>query len=283
MMNTYMNRNNLVALTTDQMRRVAPSIFAEDKHASRSARYSYIPTVQVVEAMQREGFVPVSAQQSRCRIEGKSEFTKHMVKFVLAGALETLGNQSQTGMTGVPQVSLVNSHDGTSGYKLFAGMLRLACLNGLLVCNSELDSVSIRHSGDVLDKVIDGSFQVIDHAKEAAKGVEAWRAITCRPNEQEAFARAALTLRYPDVTEGVAAPISPVQVLKVRRMEDRENDLWTTFNRVQENLIRGGSRYQVESGRMQRSRAVTGIDQSTALNRALWQLAEEFKTLKMAA
>ena len=29
-------------LTEDQIRRVAPSIFAPDKHASRSARYTYI-------------------------------------------------------------------------------------------------------------------------------------------------------------------------------------------------------------------------------------------------
>ena len=31
-------------LSDDQIRAVVPSIFAEDKHASRSERYSYIPT-----------------------------------------------------------------------------------------------------------------------------------------------------------------------------------------------------------------------------------------------
>jgi hypothetical protein len=32
-------------LVEEQMRRAAPSIFAEGKHVSRSARYTYIPTI----------------------------------------------------------------------------------------------------------------------------------------------------------------------------------------------------------------------------------------------
>ena len=35
-------------LSDDQIRRVAPSIFAEAPHGSRSERYSYIPTATVL-------------------------------------------------------------------------------------------------------------------------------------------------------------------------------------------------------------------------------------------
>lgn len=68
-------------LTNDQLIRVAPSIFAVDKHVSRSQRYAYIPTIQVVEGLRSEGFMPFFACQSKSRIEGKSEFTKHMIRF----------------------------------------------------------------------------------------------------------------------------------------------------------------------------------------------------------
>jgi hypothetical protein len=33
-----------------------------------SARYAFIPTIQVVEKMRSEGFLPVAASQSRTRI-----------------------------------------------------------------------------------------------------------------------------------------------------------------------------------------------------------------------
>jgi hypothetical protein len=63
--------------------------------------------------------------------------------------------------------------------------------------------------------------------------------------------------------------------------------MWNTLNAVQENLIRGGLRYNQrnESGRLvarRRTREVGGIDQNTNINRALWALAEEMKKLKAA-
>ena len=54
-------------LSDDQIRAVAPSIFAEDKHASRSERYTYIPTVDVLTGLRREGFEPFMVAQSRVR------------------------------------------------------------------------------------------------------------------------------------------------------------------------------------------------------------------------
>ena len=38
------------------MRLAAPSIFAAGKHESRSERYAYIPTIDVLRGLQKEGF-----------------------------------------------------------------------------------------------------------------------------------------------------------------------------------------------------------------------------------
>lgn len=43
-------------LSDDQIRRVAPSIFADGKHESRSERYTYIPTIEVLRGLRNEGF-----------------------------------------------------------------------------------------------------------------------------------------------------------------------------------------------------------------------------------
>src|SRR3546814_20077482 len=65
-----------------------------------------------------------------------------------------------------------------------------------------------------------------------------------------------------------------------RRFEERKADLWSTFNRVQENFIKGGLSGRAANGRQQRTRAVQGIDQNLKLNRALWMLAEGMQQLK---
>jgi hypothetical protein len=43
------------------------------------------------------------------------------------------------------EVVLVNSHDGTSSYKLMAGIFRLVCWNGMVVSESMQDSIAVRH------------------------------------------------------------------------------------------------------------------------------------------
>ena len=54
-----------VPLTDDQIRVAAPSIFALEKHASRSERYAYVPTIEVLRALRAEGFAPLMVAQTR--------------------------------------------------------------------------------------------------------------------------------------------------------------------------------------------------------------------------
>ena len=63
---------------------------------------------------------------------GKSEFTKHMIRFRHMGA-----NVVKVGDNIPEKVILINSHDGTSAYKLYSGIFRVVCTNGLVVLLSE--------------------------------------------------------------------------------------------------------------------------------------------------
>jgi Domain of unknown function (DUF932) len=76
--NTFVMRSD-TPLAEDQMRQAAPSIFASGKHVSRSERYTHIPTIEVLRGLRAEGFEPFMVAQSKSRIEGKTEFTKHMI------------------------------------------------------------------------------------------------------------------------------------------------------------------------------------------------------------
>ena len=52
-------------LSDDQIHRVAPSIFADAPHESRSQRYAYIPTAAVLTELRKEGFQPFMVTQTR--------------------------------------------------------------------------------------------------------------------------------------------------------------------------------------------------------------------------
>jgi hypothetical protein len=99
-------------------------------------------------------------------------------------------------------------------------------------------------------------------------------------NEKHALATAAIEVRF----DSEQAEVSPHGLLIPYRPEDRGNDLWTTFNVVQENLIRGGVGYTTRNSKgrkvYRRSRPVRGIDGDLKLNRALWRQAEELRKTK---
>ena len=261
-------------LTDEQMRRVAPSIYAQEKHTSRSDRYAYIPTAEVLQGLRAEGFEVFSVQQARCRTEDKRDHTKHLLR------LRQVGDAHRAREVGdsVTEICLLNSHDGSSSYQMFAGVLRLICLNGLMVPDTTLGAIKVPHTGKVQERVVEGAFEILEGCTRVVESRDGMKALTLSPPEQDIFARAALELRY----EAGAAPIQAEQLLKPRRMEDRAGDLWTVFNRVQEHVIRGGLHGRTASQARTSTREITGIDQNVKLNKALWTLAEEMRKLKGA-
>lgn len=278
MTDTHIISRNQQPLTLDQIAQSAPSALALQPASDRSSRYSYIPTLDVIRGMEKAGFLPFSAIQSNSRTESHRNFTKHMIRFRQVGSLvPTVGDT-------LPEVVLVNAHDGTSKYKLMLGIFRFICANGMVVADSMFESLSIRHTGNVIDAVIEGSTHVIEAAPKVLTAVKQWSNLLLTDGEQLAFASAAHTLRFADADGKIDTPITPEQLLRVRRADDEGNDLYRTFNRVQEAVIRGGDRgfKKDESGKRRRvtTREVKSISGNISLNRALWQLAEEMAKLK---
>ncbi len=279
-------------ITRAQMMSVAPSIFATAAHESRSDRYTNIPTINILEGLEAEGFQVFEVSQSRARDVTRREYTKHIVKM-------RRGNH-EYGRPGehvfrndreeIPEVCLVNSHDGSSSYQMFAGLFRLLCNNGLMVACGLSSEIRIPHTGDVLSRVIEGAYTVVADFDKVRDNAERMKAITLDAGEQTAFARAAIVAKYgeleadhPTRAGRAAYPITAEQALVPRRNGDEGGNLWRTFNRVQENLVKGGQRAaRSATGRRMKTRAVEGISQNVQLNRALWTLADEMAKLKAA-
>ena len=271
-------------LSDEQLRHVAPSVFAEDKHASRSARYTYIPTSEIVTGLRREGFLPMEVRQAGSRIEGKAEFTKHLVRFRHAAQFDLRAAGIQAGDS-IPEIILVNSHDGTSSYQLMSGLFRVICQNGLISATPNTGrSVRVPHTGDIMHQVIDGCVQILEDMPATLERVEHFRGLQLSDGERRAFATAALQLRYEDATDARPAPVGADTILRANRPADAAGNLWTTLNTVQENTVRGGQFFITRDadGRRRRgtTREVKGIDGNVSLNRALFTLAEEMAKLK---
>ena len=269
--NTHVIRSE-TPLADEQMRAAALSIFALGKHESRSERYTYIPTIEVLRGLRKEGFEPFMVAQSKSRAEGKTEFTKHMIRMRHAGHV--------TARPEANEIILINSHDGASSYQMLAGAFRFVCCNGL-VCGTVANDIRIPHKGNIQSDVIEGAFRVLDDFEAIDASTEGMKALTLNVDEERAFATSALALRYGERSEGQPpAPVTADQLIEARRPEDLGRSLWTTFQRVQENAMRGGQPGRSTQGRRIRTREVGSIDRVVSLNRALWVLAEEMRKLK---
>lgn len=267
------------SISDEQIITRCPSVFAEAKHDSRSDRYTYLPTQNLLAGLRNEGFFPVEVRQGGSRDVLKRGFTKHMIRL-----RRDLTSLRQVGDS-VPEVVLLNSHDGTSSYQLMLGWFRLICLNGMVVADNDKVSngIKVGHRGDILGEVIEASYRVINEAEETIPMIEDMTRLQLTAPEQIAFATAARELRIDDED----AVLPPERVIRARRQADVGNDLWRVFNRAQENLVRGGISYDTRNSdghRVRRHvREAKSIDGNIKLNRALWTLADEMRKIKLAA
>jgi hypothetical protein len=259
-------------LTNEQIIDFASSAGAISPVANVSERYSFVSTISVVDMLRDSGWLPVHAEETHVRKEDKKGFQKHFIRFARP---EFFMENERIDLL------LYNSHSTECAFKLLAGVWRFVCGNGLVIGN-EYANFTHRHVGFNPDNFLDSAKQIASSAETIAERVADLKTIDLEPNEQGIYAVAAHRLVYGENAEN--APIRPNQLLDDRRYEDQGNDLWTVFNRVQENVIKGGLRGSKvgDFGRRRRvtTRPVKALDRNKDLNQALWVLTERMAELK---
>jgi hypothetical protein len=263
------------ALSLDDLRRRAPSVFAESARPGVSNRYTFVSSAEVVHLLQEEGWEPVNAHQQRVRLAPREGFQMHEIRFArradLARALEVGDTR--------PELILQNAHDGTRAYRIDAGLYRLVCRNGLTVADSDFAHVAIRHVDVVAEKFIGAARAVAESTPRVLDAVGRWQAVQLSEPARQEFARRASTLRW-EAEQPVTRLLASGALLRPLRYGDDKRDLWTTFNVVQEHLVRGGDRYMGYTAgmgiRRNTTRPVASLVLGQKLNKGLWQLAEEF-------
>lgn len=248
--------------------KLAPSVFTEGRHERTSEGYAHISTFNVLQGLFDLGFGVTSAKETKVRIPEKKGYGKHMLR------LRRHNEEMVDGQ--YPEIVLINSHDGSTSYQMNTGVYRLVCSNGLVAWN-ELFSHKVRHEGDVVTRIAEAGGKIIEVFPQVMEKAVEWSNIQLDPPMRQAFAESAKMLRWQESEE---VEVDTRQLLMPRRSVDHKNDLWTTYNVIQENLVKGGAYVRNPiTGDRRKSKAVNAPGENTRLNQALWQLTERMATL----
>jgi hypothetical protein len=259
----YIQRYNNEGFNLDQLRNVAPSIFAEEPATKVSDRYGFVPTISVVEELKGLGMVPVFAGQTVSRNEDNRPFAKHLIRFRPQYAPTIVGGS-------LPEVVLMNSHDGSSGFKLWAGLFRMVCLNGLIVSDGVLGQVSVTHrsnAAEIVGRKSVGFMGQIDHMETR---ITRFMDRILSPVEQSRFAETAAQLRWGNERP---AGLDHNSLLDGRRSEDAGDNLWHVLNRIQENVVKGGVNLN-RPRRQSSTRMLRSVGDDARINSKLWEAAD---------
>jgi hypothetical protein len=254
----------MVIYNEELLRTSAPAIFSQS-HRELSSRYEFLPTTEVIEVLQEEGWRAYNAQQVNPR-KWTREHAKHIIRFRKEGEMSAL-NVGQT----IPELLLMNSHNGTAGYRLHGGIFRLVCSNGLVISDVDYGTIHIRHrKGEMMkDQLIAASRNISKSTAKAAEVMDEWQTINLTERQAKDYASDAAKIRWKDgADDGLIQ-----NLLNVRRVEDQNKDLWTTFNVVQENLLRGGF---VNDRTRRQVRAINNIQKDVDYNSQLWELTSTY-------
>ena len=274
-----MTHTGSIALNNDQIMASAPSVFATAPHHEVSDRYGFMPTIKVVNALRSEGWMPVDATQKNVRDASKRNLTTHLLRF------RRIDNDIQVGDS-VVEILLKNAHDRSSAFVLHAGIFRMACANGIVIADSTFNKLSVRHGKNVVGDIIEGSCEVINEVPAICETVESMQSTDLSGEERAIFAATAYNFAHGERDENTLTSQENIinQVLRPKRHSDTGTDLWSTFNVIQENIIKGGVRSAKigANGRVRRStkRAVGNIDKNIKLNKAIFEMATQMQALK---
>ncbi len=247
------------ALTREEVANAAPSICAAHAYAGASDRYRFIQTSEVLAVLDGEGWHPVAASEQRVRSPERRGYQKHMIR---------LRRRGGTIVDVTPEIVLVNSHDARCALQFHAGLFRLVCENGLIIADTSFGKIRMPHVGFDSDMVRDAAAEFARRVPMISARVDEMRSLMLTTGQQRELAQRAIEMRW-----GTKRPVGTVEVLAPRRGADEGSDLWTVYNVVQENIIRGG--LLPLDRRSQRTRAVRAIDSQVRLNASLWQKAVE--------
>ena len=248
-------------MTIEEIKSTAPAIFATKPSPKMSDKYVFVPTMDILDSFQKQGWELSSVKQTGLGVYGVHELR------LRNGGLPKVGDC-------LVEAIIRNSHNGIATFSVSAGLHRLVCSNGLTVPTSLSESFNLRHQRFDLDEVKQLTESFAERLPIIQSSVDRMMTKVLTTPEKIQFVKQAINTRWKTGT--VPATLDVMAIMYPKREEDNKNDLWTVFNVVQENFIRGGLEYTSSRGRKTSSKGLKSIMAVNQVNTKLWDLAEQF-------
>lgn len=227
-----------------------------------SDRYTHISTKEVIVNLDAEGWCVDRAVAAEHR-GGLAEFARHRVHFRHEDGYMLSGGV-------VPELIVMNSHDGTMCAKAMMGLFREDSATTIIVGGDD-KKAHARHSVSAEEQLIQDALALGEKFHSVEEVIDNWKGVKVKPSVRDELARLAAQLRYGD------AWMYPVEsLLAPRRDGDRHDTLWHIFTRLQENMTLGGFKGRSVRGQQVQALPLTGIERDAKFNATLWQLTGEF-------
>lgn len=238
--------------------------------------YGFVNTQDVLGAFQNAGWKPVNTQFGRVRDVERSGFQKHLIRLENEAfpAIEGLSNDNHS----KPQLVVLNSHDGTTSLQILWGVIRIACLNGI-IAGTGLNGVRLVHSKSVVDKLPNGIQYMLDNFSVFQNQITALSNKTFSAAAKEEFVKRVFDARLSNVGD-----ITKVryEMPTLQRFQDKGEDAYTIFNRLQETLMRGGIQYEYTKPIKDDNGNVLGTKHVATHTRKLSSVASQVKLNQLA-
>lgn len=270
--------------TLDEIASYAPSVFASHPSDKVSAKYSFVPTGELLSGFEKLGWTPTHVRQN-----GRGDYARHMVRLTN----ESLGFMDLKTDKVRPQIVLDNSHNGASPAQVHMGLFRLVCTNGLVVAMPGMyTSVKLRHMGIDMDELKRLMEIVAEQYTSVGTHIGDMQRHFLTQEQSEDFVIKAMAVREPHVfikedgtidMKKATTIINPTNMIQPIRGEDKRDDLWTVFNVVQERLISGDFDRQTMNGRRTKPRGINNATRHIDFNKKLWEIAESYMTEDVVA
>lgn len=271
----FRRSNNPEGLSWSDIRAYAPAIFADSHKDGLSDRYADINSFQAIETLQGMGYAVTNALQKKAR----KNSPEHVEHFAALSRYDDIRNPD---LAERPEILIYNSHDGSSSLKLFVGMFRFVCSNGLIAGDGY--SLRVKHSKTGAANFESQLIEAGEQLPRLAERVREFRAINVSERMATEFAEQALSLRWERYQQGSElqgaywTEHQLITVLNAIRAGDNQANAWTIFNRVQEKLMHGKlevlSRNNEGREKWRKARPIHAIAEQVRVNRELWNIAE---------
>ena len=268
------NTNADRVMSIEELKQVVPFAFLNKPTREVSDKYVHVPTSRVIEDLMTMGWQPVQAAQRRGRAGKTSMFSKHMIKF----QNPSLIIKGKEGDDVFPQIILTNSHDGTQSFKFMMGLYRLVCSNGLVIADEEFASFKIRHMGYSFEDLQQLITNAVEELPKKVEVINKMKSVEMTEEQQKDFALKAYLLRRGiEFSNDVKVEDEVLEdMLSSRRKQDEGNDLWLTFNRVQEAVTQGGFKAALSGAKVRQVRKIKSFEKDLQLNAKLFDLALQY-------